>query len=121
MKKFIVETATQTVLNVIMVDPNNIPVLPSGQEYRDEAGNKGQHWNGTEWVYPTERLERMERDRRDNKLVKYVDPIATNTLKWNALSPTEQAAWATYRQALLDVPQQTGFPQTVVWPTKVGE
>jgi hypothetical protein len=25
---------------------------------------------------------------------------------------------ATYRSELLDVPQQVGFPQTVVWPTK---
>jgi hypothetical protein len=118
MKKFIVETATETVLNIVLVDPNNLPVLPSGQEYRDEAGGKGQHWNGTEWVYPTERLELKERDRRNNKLVKYVDPIASNALRWAGLSSTEQAEWSTYRQALLDVPQQVGFPHTVTWPTK---
>ena len=27
-------------------------------------------------------------------------------------------AWATYRQALRDVPAQAGFPWTVEWPTK---
>ena len=27
-------------------------------------------------------------------------------------------AWATYRQALRDVPAQAGFPWNVVWPTK---
>lgn len=118
MKKFIVETATQTVLNVIMVDPNNIPVLPSKQEYRDEAGNTGQHWNGTEWVYPVEIIEQEERDRRNNKLAKYVDDLAGNSLRWAALSPTEQAAWSTYRQALLDVPQQSGFPNDITWPTE---
>lgn len=26
--------------------------------------------------------------------------------------------WAMYRQALLDVPQQPGFPYDIVWPTK---
>jgi len=26
--------------------------------------------------------------------------------------------WATYRQALRDVPQQNGFPWEVVWPTR---
>jgi len=26
--------------------------------------------------------------------------------------------WKVYRQALRDVPQQSGFPQEVVWPTK---
>lgn len=29
----------------------------------------------------------------------------------------DQAAWAAYRQALRDVPQQAGFPENVVWPT----
>jgi hypothetical protein len=28
-----------------------------------------------------------------------------------------KAAWATYRQALRDVPNQPGFPFNVVWPT----
>ena len=32
-------------------------------------------------------------------------------------APVDQAAWATYRQALRDVPQQAGFPHDVVWPT----
>lgn len=27
-----------------------------------------------------------------------------------------QSAWKQYRQALRDVPQQSGFPDTVVWP-----
>jgi hypothetical protein len=33
-------------------------------------------------------------------------------------APVDQSAWADYRQALRDVPQQSGFPQEVVWPTK---
>jgi hypothetical protein len=28
----------------------------------------------------------------------------------------DQAAWATYRQALRDVTQQSGFPWTITWP-----
>lgn len=32
-------------------------------------------------------------------------------------APVDQAAWATYRQALRDVPEQEGFPASVVWPT----
>lgn len=31
---------------------------------------------------------------------------------------TDSAAWATYRQALRDIPQQAGFPDRVTWPTK---
>ena len=27
-------------------------------------------------------------------------------------------AWATYRQALRDITEQTGFPYSMIWPTK---
>jgi len=38
--------------------------------------------------------------------------------RWAAMTTEQQAAWATYRQALRDIPQQEGFPATVVWPTQ---
>lgn len=31
-------------------------------------------------------------------------------------APVDQAAWATYRQALRDITAQVSFPQRVVWP-----
>ncbi len=31
-------------------------------------------------------------------------------------APVDQAAWATYRQALRDVTGQEGFPWTIEWP-----
>jgi hypothetical protein len=34
------------------------------------------------------------------------------------LSAEQFSAWMTYRQALRDVPQQEGFPNTIVWPTQ---
>ncbi len=55
---------------------------------------------------------RMERDG----LLAEVDAIAGNALRWATLSAEQQDAWAVYRQALLDVPQQAGFPNEVVWP-----
>lgn len=33
-------------------------------------------------------------------------------------APVDQAAWATYRQALRDITSQVGFPHDVVWPEK---
>ena len=33
-------------------------------------------------------------------------------------APVDKAAWAAYRQALRDVPQQAGFPVTITWPEK---
>jgi hypothetical protein len=32
-------------------------------------------------------------------------------------SPVNTTAWATYRQALRDVPNQSGFPSNITWPT----
>jgi hypothetical protein len=63
---------------------------------------------------PTDQMVREERD----ELLVEVDAVAGNALRWAELDSTEQAAWSTYRQALLDVPQQAGFPNTVTWPTK---
>ena len=33
-------------------------------------------------------------------------------------STADKTAWATYRQALRDVPSQTGFPWEITWPTQ---
>ena len=54
---------------------------------------------------------------RDYRLVE-VDAIAGNALRWADLTSAKQAEWSTYRQALLDVPQQAGFPNSITWPTK---
>ena len=37
---------------------------------------------------------------------------------WTQLvdAPVDRDAWARYRQALRDLPQQEGFPGEVVWP-----
>jgi len=37
---------------------------------------------------------------------------------WTQVSdaPVDQGAWATYRQALRDLPNTTGDPRNVVWP-----
>lgn len=47
-----------------------------------------------------------------------VDPIVTNPLRWGDMTSAQQAEWVAYRQALLDLPQQAGFPHDVTWPTK---
>ena len=57
---------------------------------------------------------RVERD----SLLLDVDAIAGNALRWESLDANTQSAWRVYRQALLDVPQQTGFPNDVTWPIK---
>ncbi|AFM54659.1 hypothetical protein P12053L_54 [Celeribacter phage P12053L] len=58
------------------------------------------------------------REERDMKLSSEVDPIAGHALRWAALDDAAQASWTAYRQALLDIPSQAGFPTDVTWPTK---
>lgn len=58
------------------------------------------------------------RQQRDTILVTQVDPIVSNPLRWADLSAEQQAAWAAYRRALLDITAQAGFPHSVTWPTK---
>ena len=57
---------------------------------------------------------RLQRDG----LLTDVDAIAGNALRWAELSADKQTAWTVYRQALLDVPQQDGFPNNVAWPAR---
>ena len=64
-------------------------------------------------------IQKTEKRReRDQELAHSVDPIVSNPLRWDSLSTDKQNEWKTYRQALLDVPAQSGFPNSVTWPTK---
>jgi len=45
-----------------------------------------------------------------------VDPVVTNPLRWAPLSQEDKDSVATYRQALLDMPEQSGWPVNAVWP-----
>lgn len=79
--------------------------------------------NFSAYVAPTQAeldaaLAAQVRAQRDNLLVG-VDVIVSNPLRWADLSADKQNEWTVYRQALLDVPQQSGFPSTVVWPPVV--
>ena len=50
------------------------------------------------------------RQQRDDKLSK---------CDWTQVAdaPVDKAAWATYRQALRDLPKEAGFPWDMTWPT----
>lgn len=56
------------------------------------------------------------RQYRNGLLAKYVDPIAGNNLRWSELTEMQKSETSSYRLALLDVPQQTGFPHHISWP-----
>lgn len=109
------------VRNIILVDPENLPDWAAHwPEIQEGFGIGDLYANGAFEAVPVdlEALAESVRAQRDTILAAEVDPIATNPLRWNALTPEQQDALAAYRQALLDVPQQEGFPSDVIWPTK---
>ena len=56
----------------------------------------------------TTQAEAMRRQRTEK--------LANSDWTQVADAPVDKAVWATYRQALRDVPTQAGFPWTVTWP-----
>ena len=83
----------------------------------------GDHGPINDYIQPSQEevdAEAAENVRvsRNAILLSVVDPIVSNPLRWADLTSEQQAAWAAYRTALLDVPQQSGFPHNVTWPTK---
>ena len=77
--------------------------------------------NFLSYVEPTQeeldlKTAKIVRMQRDFILVSEVDPIITNILRWEELDTTGQNKWRQYRQELLDVPDQEGFPNGIVWP-----
>lgn len=91
----------------------------------DDGGEIGWTWDGTQWVQPSpyeptlEERKEIARGIRNKWLRRNVDSM--NGIRLAAMSPEKQAEWVAYRQALLDVPEQPGFPDSIVWPTKPSE
>lgn len=61
--------------------------------------------------------------QKDAEQAKSVRDERTQKLKdsdWTQVAdaPVDKAAWATYRQALRDIPSQAGFPWDIQWPTQ---
>ena len=56
------------------------------------------------------------RAERDYKLLS-LDRIVANPLRWDSFTQEQRDEFAAYRLALLDVPQQDGFPESVSWPS----
>jgi len=70
----------------------------------------GYLFNGTTFSPPVSVFTEEEiREERDGLLV---------TSDWTQVddAPVDKSAWATYRQALRDLPAAEGFPTSVTWP-----
>lgn len=78
-----------------------------------------EYYNSNGTLMNVEQRSELERGRRNKFLLLNVDSI--NAVRWSAMSAPKQAEFIEYRQALLDVPQQEGFPENIIWPVKPEE
>lgn len=83
---------------------NGVKVELTDAEIAEQAAREAE-WAAGE----RDRLAAAAREQRD-KLLADTD--------WTQVAdaPVVQLEWATYRQALRDIPQQAGFPENVTWP-----
>ena len=94
-------------------------ILPGGAVDASKPNTPVGHvarWDGHGWQFepmapiPDEKLAADARKERDAMLVE---------TDYTQLSdaPVNAQAWANYRQALRDLPEQSGFPGDITWPT----
>jgi len=67
------------------------------------------------WQVNTAETALAVRKTRNQRLA-VVDRV--NPIWYASLTPEQQQQLQQYRQALLDIPQQPGFPETISWPAK---
>jgi hypothetical protein len=77
-----------------------------------ELGPLPQGWSATPPPPTAEQLAATIRAERNAKIA----ACDWTQMPDGPLSTQAKAAWAAYRQALRDVPEQAGFPQAVDWP-----
>lgn len=63
----------------------------------------------------TELKSMQIKNHRDLLLRKDIDSF--NAMRWEITAEADKEKLRIYRQALLDVPQQAGFPWDIKWPT----
>jgi hypothetical protein len=117
----ILNSNTKVVENRIVVDSieDFVPYKEDIEVAPQHDGDIGWIWNGTGWDIPQpevtyEELCEKVREERNNRLVLHVDKL--NSPRWESFTEEQQQQWRTYRQDLLDITEQEGFPENVIWP-----
>ena len=113
MRAHIIESGkiTSTIIINVLSDLPDLHLIDADLH----PGEKGDLWNGTVLSKPPIDSVKEAANVRSNRDLKLA---ATD---WTASTDvTMSDAMETYRQALRDVPAQSGFPNTITWPTEPG-
>ena len=100
------------------IDPRDTDMTVSNEDLLSLIGS-----DFTAYTAPTQaeldaQAASEARMTRDYLLRSEVDRIVSNPLRWADMTSEKQSEWSQYRTDLLNVPQQSGFPNTISWPTK---
>lgn len=122
MRVCLLNSITKEVINVVSLDsPDDHNPTPGVEVAPQHDGNIGWIWNGSGWTDPSnpgpteQQLENQIRKKRDKALRRVIDNM--NAVRWEMLTQQQKDDYIAYRQALLDIPQQSTFPYNVTWPT----
>lgn len=69
-----------------------------------------------QWTVDSNLVAENIRLKRNMLLSTEIDNI--NPIRWNSMNSEQKDDWTMYREKLLNIPQQEGFPLNVVWPEK---
>lgn len=106
-----VELVTDDFGDQVPVAVDHQPPAPPDTEWEAWAWDiDTKRWRATPTLAARARTARTERDRR----LALCDWVTTRALD---LAQPVPAPWAAYRQQLRDVPEQSGFPDDITWPT----
>jgi len=99
------------VVNTIEVD--SLDYLPN----LVEATEGGLGWSYIDGIFSPPEDKRTNEQKAED--IRQQRNLKLEETDWMATSDYVMSdAWKIYRQALRDVPNQDGFPQNVIWPTK---
>lgn len=122
----VLTTADPVQAELNLADQSYLAGEYSGQQYYVESGQAVEKpdqpsaahtfdYVTRSWQLDLAHSQAQARQQR-NSALSVVDRV--NPVWYASLTVDQQAELVTYRQQLLAVPQQTGFPTDIVWPTK---
>jgi hypothetical protein len=88
--------------------------------YRDGVEEIDGKWYTKYSVADMDDEAKTAKDAEQAKSVRTTRDEKLKDSDWSQVAdaPVDKTVWATYRQALRDVPTQSGFPWEVTWPTQ---
>jgi len=116
----VLDDATLARFNVVRVASTPRPEYDHTKDFNVTAEQVNGAWV-EKWVATSvsaEEIANRTANQASNVRAERDQKLSASDWTQVADAPANQASWATYRQALRDVPAQNGFPWTVTWPTQ---